>query len=177
MFERKECEPCLSMRRVYTPCPRMRGVCHVQIFESTRHVREGMSLLGHVCEGWGERVEEGGDHVHPETVLDCAGKPERRQVYYRSFLEVVRLLFLLFAEDICRLFTTDCIKLRIIGFNSILHCKDSIPKIRKKIFPEMKLRGLSPNSTIHVSVNDLYIPTIGLPIALQENRWPDRENM
>jgi hypothetical protein len=28
----------------------------------------------------------------------------------------------------------------------------------------MKLRGLSPNSNIHVSVSDLYIPTIGLPI-------------
>jgi hypothetical protein len=33
----------------------------------------------------------------------------------------------------------------------------------------MKLRGLSPNSYIHVSVSDLYIPTIGLPIVMQEN--------
>ncbi len=38
----------------------------------------------------------------------------------------------------------------------------------KKIFPEKKLRGLSPNSFIYVSVSDLYIPTIGLPILLQE---------
>jgi hypothetical protein len=30
----------------------------------------------------------------------------------------------------------------------------------------MKLRGPSPNSYIHVSVRDLYIPTIGLPILL-----------
>jgi hypothetical protein len=35
----------------------------------------------------------------------------------------------------------------------------------------MKLYGLVPNSYIHVSVSDLYIPTIGLPILLQENRW------
>jgi hypothetical protein len=48
---------------------------------STRHLREGRSLLGHVCEGRGEGVEEGGDHVYPETVLDCAGKPERRRVF------------------------------------------------------------------------------------------------
>jgi hypothetical protein len=41
----------------------------------------------------------------------------------------------------------------------------------KQIFPEMKLRGLSPNSYIHVSVSDLYIPRIDLPILLQENRW------
>jgi hypothetical protein len=41
----------------------------------------------------------------------------------------------------------------------------------------MKLRGLSPNSTIHVSVNDLYIPTIGLPIALQENISIDHRYM
>jgi hypothetical protein len=31
----------------------------------------------------------------------------------------------------------------------------------KQIFPEMKLRGLVPNFYIHVSVSDLYIPTIG----------------
>jgi hypothetical protein len=29
------------------------------------------------------------------------------------------------------------------------------------VFPEMKLRGLIPNIQIHVSVSDLYIPTIG----------------
>jgi hypothetical protein len=41
----------------------------------------------------------------------------------------------------------------------------------------MKLLGLSPSSYIHVSVSDLYIPTIGLPILLQENRWIDHGNM
>jgi len=41
----------------------------------------------------------------------------------------------------------------------------------------MKLRSLSPNSYIHVSVRDLYIPTIGLlPILLQENKWIDHGN-
>jgi hypothetical protein len=40
----------------------------------------------------------------------------------------------------------------------------------KQIFPEKELRGLSPNIDIHVSVSDLYILTIGLPILLQENR-------
>ncbi len=30
----------------------------------------------------------------------------------------------------------------------------------------MKLRGLVPNSYIHVSVTDLYIPTIGAPLLL-----------
>jgi hypothetical protein len=32
----------------------------------------------------------------------------------------------------------------------------------------MKLRGLVPDSYISVSVSDLYIPMIGLPILLQE---------
>jgi hypothetical protein len=41
----------------------------------------------------------------------------------------------------------------------------------------MKLRGLSLNSYIYVSVGDLYIPTMGLPILLQENRWTDRGNI
>ena len=40
----------------------------------------------------------------------------------------------------------------------------------KQIFPEKELRGHSPNSYTHVSVSDFYIPTIGLPILLEENR-------
>ena len=34
----------------------------------------------------------------------------------------------------------------------------------------MKLRGLVPDSYIHVSVTELHIPTIGPPILLQQNR-------
>jgi hypothetical protein len=35
-----------------------------------------------------------------------------------------------------------------------------------------KNKSARPFSYIHCSVNDLYIPTIGLPILLQENREP-----
>jgi hypothetical protein len=38
----------------------------------------------------------------------------------------------------------------------------------KQIFPEKELRGHSPNFHVQVSVSDLYIPTIDLPILLQE---------
>ncbi len=38
------------------------------------------------------------------------------------------------------------------------------------VFPEMKPRGLVPISYIITSVSDLYIPRIGLPIRLQQNR-------
>jgi hypothetical protein len=41
-------------------------------------------------------------------------------------------------------------------------------KISKQIFPEKDYQGLSPNFHIHASVSDLYIPTIGLPILLEE---------
>jgi hypothetical protein len=47
----------------------------------------------------------------------------------------------------------------------------------KHIFPEKELRGQSPNSYIHNSVCDLNIPTIGLHIMLQQNRWTDRGNI
>jgi hypothetical protein len=47
----------------------------------------------------------------------------------------------------------------------------------KQIFTEMKLRSLVPNSYIRFLVSDLYIPTIGLPILQQENRWTDRGNI
>jgi hypothetical protein len=38
----------------------------------------------------------------------------------------------------------------------------------KQIFPEKEYWGLSPNFHIHVSVSELYIPTMGLPILLEE---------
>jgi hypothetical protein len=38
----------------------------------------------------------------------------------------------------------------------------------KQIFPEKEYRGLSPNFHIHVSVSELYIPTISLPFLLEE---------
>jgi hypothetical protein len=41
-------------------------------------------------------------------------------------------------------------------------------EISKQIFPEKEYRGLSPNFHIHAYVSDLYIPTIGLPILLEE---------
>ncbi len=41
-------------------------------------------------------------------------------------------------------------------------------EISKQILPEKEYRGLSPNFRIHVSVSDLYIPRIGLPILLKE---------
>ncbi len=47
----------------------------------------------------------------------------------------------------------------------------------KQIFPEKELSGYSPNSYIHVSVSDLYITLIGLPILLQENRLTERWNI
>ncbi len=45
--------------------------------------------------------------------------------------------------------------------SSLPHWKE--PKIRNKNFPEKELLG-----RIHVSVSDLYIPTIRLPILLKE---------
>jgi hypothetical protein len=37
-----------------------------------------------------------------------------------------------------------------------------------QILPQKELRCHSPNFHIHVSVSDLYIPTIDLPVLLQE---------
>ena len=45
-------------------------------------------------------------------------------------------------------------------------------KNSKQIFTEKELRGLSSNFHIYVSVSDLYIPTIDLPILLQEKFRP-----
>ncbi len=42
------------------------------------------------------------------------------------------------------------------------------PKNSKQILPEKELRGHSPNFHMHVSVSDLYISNIDLPILLQD---------
>ncbi len=47
----------------------------------------------------------------------------------------------------------------------------------KQIFPEKEYRGLSPNFHIHVSVSELYIPTMGLPFLLEEILWTDPGNI
>ncbi len=39
----------------------------------------------------------------------------------------------------------------------------------KLLFPKQNFNVLSPSSYIHISVRDLYISRIGLPILLQEN--------
>jgi hypothetical protein len=52
-----------------------------------------------------------------------------------------------------------------------MHCTENAIYV----FPEMKLRDLVPNSYIQISVNYLYIPSIGLPIWLQQNRQTDPE--
>ncbi len=52
------------------------------------------------------------------------------------------------------------------------------------VFPEMKLlfpkqndNILCPSSYTHISVRDLYISRIGLPILLQGNIWTDPGNI
>jgi len=53
------------------------------------------------------------------------------------------------------------------------HCKEN-PIYE---FPEKKLRSLSPNFHVHISVSDLHIPRIGPPMFLLENRQTDRGNI
>jgi hypothetical protein len=45
----------------------------------------------------------------------------------------------------------------------------------KQIFPKKELRGHSPNFHIPVSVGNLYIPTIDLPMMVQEICGPIQE--
>jgi hypothetical protein len=46
-----------------------------------------------------------------------------------------------------------------------------------QLFPKQKYNVLSPSCYTHISVRDLYISRIGLPILLQENMWSDPGNV
>ena len=49
------------------------------------------------------------------------------------------------------------------------HCKDKMPKILNKYSQERNIGASVPcNFHIHVSVRELYIPTMGLPFLLEE---------
>ncbi len=50
-----------------------------------------------------------------------------------------------------------------------LHCTEN----PIYVFLEIKLCSLVPNSDIHVSVSDLYIPKTGLPILLHQFGRPN----
>jgi hypothetical protein len=65
-----------------------------------------------------------------------------------------------------------CMKMRTKHLDR-LHCKQELIYV----FPEMKLRGLVHNFHIHVSVDDLYIPKIGPPSLLQQNRQIECGNL
>jgi hypothetical protein len=47
----------------------------------------------------------------------------------------------------------------------------------KLLFPIQNCNVLSPSSCTHISVRDLYISRIGLPILLKENMWTDPGNI
>ncbi len=47
----------------------------------------------------------------------------------------------------------------------------------KLLFPKQNYYVLFPSSYTHISVRDLYISRIGLPILLQENMWIDIGNI
>jgi hypothetical protein len=55
----------------------------------------------------------------------------------------------------------------------IVHCNEN----PISVLSEKELRGLSPNFHMYVSVSDLYIPTIGPHIFLQQNRQTDHGNI
>ncbi len=50
-------------------------------------------------------------------------------------------------------------------------------KLLGLLFLKQNYNVLSPNFDIHISVSDLYIPRIGLPILLQPNRQTDPGNI
>ncbi len=98
-----------------------------------------------------------------------------KEVFYKSFVFASSSSRRYLSSFHNRLYQVKSYQIQLAPTLQIQYTQNS-----KKICPEMKLRDLSPNSTIqciHVSVNDSYIPTIGLPIVLQENRWTDRENI
>jgi hypothetical protein len=58
-------------------------------------------------------------------------------------------------------------------WEKIMHCNEN----PIYVFPEKELCGISPKFHIHVSVSNLYITTMSLPILLQGSMWTDPGNI
>ncbi len=73
--------------------------------------------------------------------------------------------------------STYCLQNQELMFLTVIPYAKMLYRKLETNIPRMKLRVLVPYSYIHASVSDLYIPTIGLPIWLQQNRWIDSGNI
>jgi hypothetical protein len=93
-----------------------------------------------------------------------------------------QLIFIL-SSKVCDTYIFSCFSPSHLGGSSpstsyceaqgMMHCKEN-PFC---VFPEKKLLGLSPNFHSLVSVSDFYIPRIGRPIFLQQNKQTERVNI
>jgi hypothetical protein len=63
--------------------------------------------------------------------------------------------------------------LTCLGHVYTVHCRENLIYV----FLEKELRGLSHNFHSHLSVSDLYIPTFGPSIYLQQNRQTVQKNI
>ncbi len=107
-------------------------------------------------------------------------RPRKMKIKIRlemSLLVIIRYLpaqyniFVPWPSTACSARSTYCLQNQELKFFTVIpYAKILYRKLETNI-PRMKLRGLVPYSYIHASVSDLYIPTIGLPIWLQQNRW------
>jgi hypothetical protein len=66
--------------------------------------------------------------------------------------------------------------INIPGLARALHTAKTHYRKFETNIPRKGIARYSPNSYIHVSVSDLYISLIGLPILLKDNRWTERGN-
>jgi hypothetical protein len=90
-----------------------------------------------------------------------------------SYAHVQHALKALFKFGIFTLYTEHTHKklMRMLRLRITLQRKKA--ENLKQIFPENEYRGLSANFHIHVSVSELYIPTMSLPFLLEEIQGAD----
>jgi hypothetical protein len=103
--------------------------------------------------------------------IGCSSQPSAKYLsltahYFPSFVPIAQQAVQ--AVMTCRLSLKMCLCFLLSLCPACI--AKNITKNSRQIFPEKALLGHSPNSYIHVSVSDLYIPLIGLPIVLQEKK-------
>jgi hypothetical protein len=99
-------------------------------------------------------------YVHQQLhSLDCQKFLHHNSLVFFTYLRTLLVQGFIFERDLQ-------MSKKCLGIQFVCTAKNQYNL--KQIFPEKELRGHSPNFHMHVSVGDLFIPTIDLPLLLHE---------
>ncbi len=109
----------------------------------------------------------GGGRIIPRS-LKTTGNKNCFQPKPKIFFKIIYDPFIFAKNSFSKIWSTNCDKDGFMCWSWATTLQRQNAENLKQIVPEKEYQGLSPNFHIHVSVSELYFPTMGLPVLLEE---------